>query len=239
MTLTDEGRRFYAQVTPLLAGIEDAASEAFDSSSKPRGRLRVRVDALVARTVLGPRLAVFLADNPDLSLDLVVRARLGDMIADGFDVAVRFGEPEPSTLITRRLLETRVLTYASADYLARAGRPSKPSQLAKHECILFPDPQTGRPFEWIFRRGKRTVAVKVSGRLTVNDSATKLAACVAGHGVAQMLEIEMAGRRDASLVHLFPTWAEERFPLHVYYPSRHLPPAKVRAFVDFVVAAVR
>jgi DNA-binding transcriptional LysR family regulator len=239
VTLTDEGRLFYAQVAPLLAGIEDAASEASGSAARPKGRLRITVDPLVARVVLGPRLAVFLADNPDLSLDLVVRDHLGDLIADGFDAAVRFGEPEPSALITRRLLETRVLTYASADYLARRGRPTQPAQLARHECILFPDPRTGRPFEWVFHRGAKTVKVKVSGQLTINDSAAKLEACAAGHGIAQVLELEMQHYPALRLVHLFPNWSEERFPLYVYYPSRNLLPAKVRAFVDFVIAAAR
>jgi DNA-binding transcriptional LysR family regulator len=237
VVLTDEGRRFYEKVLPLIEGIEDAASEATDASATPRGQLRVAVDPLVARAVLGPRVAAFLAAYPDLSLELVVRDHLGDLIADGFDAAVRFGEPEPSTLISRKLLETRVLTCASPAYLARRGHPSHPRELEAHECILFQNPLTGRPYEWELRRGKKTHSVKVTGRLTVNDSATQLAACLAGHGIAQPLELELATLPGHGLTTLFPAWSEERFPLYVYYPSRSLPPAKVRALVDFVVAA--
>jgi len=239
VTLTEEGRRFYERVAPLIAGIEDAASEAGGASVRPRGRLRVTIDPLVARTIMGPRVSTFLAANPELSIEVVVRDRLGDLVADGFDAAVRFGEPEPSALIARKLLDTRVLTFASPGYLERRGRPSHPRDLAKHECILFRDPRTGQPYEWIFQRGAKTLAVKVSGRLTVNDSATQLAACIAGHGVAQPLEVELRTTRDVELVQLFPSWADERIPLYVYYPSRHLPPAKVRALVDFVVAHAR
>jgi DNA-binding transcriptional LysR family regulator len=239
VALTDEGRRFYETVAPLLSGIENAASEAADASSAPKGRLRVTVDALVARTLIGPRVSTFLAANPKLSLEVIVRDRLGDMVTDGFDAAVRFGEPEPSTLITRKLLDARVMTCASPAYLAERGRPSHPRDLAKHECILFRDPRTGRPFEWVFQRKAKTLSVKVSGRLLLNDSPTQIAACAAGHGIAQPLDLEFQGLRELGLVHLFPNWAEERFPLYVYYPSRLLPPAKVRAFVEFVVGSSR
>lgn len=236
VALTDEGRRFYGRVAPLLAGIEDATSEAHDTARKPKGMLRVCVDPLVARALMGPRLAAFLAAYPEMSVDLVVRADLGDIVADGFDAAIRSGEPEPSSLVARRILETRVLTVASHAYVAEHGQPSHPRDVAKLECILFRDPRTGRPYEWEFRRGGETVSVEVHGRLTVNDSATAFAACAAGHGVIQPLEIELRRRGDLDLVQLLPDWADERFPVYVYYPSRRHPPAKVRALVDFLVA---
>jgi DNA-binding transcriptional LysR family regulator len=238
VNLTDEGHRFYAQVAPLLTGIEDAAGEAAGAGSEPRGRLRVNVDSLTARVLLGPHAGALLAAHPQLALELVVRAELGDLVADGFDAAVRFGEPEPSALIARRVLETRVLTFASRAYLARAGRPRHPRDLGRHECIQYRDPRTGRPFEWEFRRGGEVVAVPANGRLTVDDSAAKLAACLAGHGIAQLLELELRALPAPSppLVRLFASWDDERYPLYVYLPSRQLPPAKVRALVDFLVA---
>jgi DNA-binding transcriptional LysR family regulator len=83
------------------------------------------------------------------------------------------------------------------------------------------------------------VEVKVTGRLVLNDLATKLAACVAGHGIAQSIAFGLDSLlSDGTLVQILPDWAEERFPLYSYYPSRHLPPAKVRAFLDFVLASV-
>ncbi len=237
--LTAEGRRFYDAVAPLMAGIEGAASAAAGASKKPGGLLRVAIDSLVARAVIGPRIAAFLAEYPDLVVDLVVRDQLGDLIADGFDVAVRFGEPEPSTLVARKLLDTRVVTCAAPAYLERHGRPSHPREIEQHPCIQFRNPRTGHPYEWIFQRGKRQLTVKARGRLIVNDSATATAACAAGHGIAQKLELELRGVCELGLVDLFPDWADERFPLYVYYPSRRFAPAKVRAFVDFVVAVSR
>jgi DNA-binding transcriptional LysR family regulator len=236
VTLTDEGRRFYERVAPMLAGIEDAAGEAHDSSRRPRGHLRVCIDALVARVIVGPGAAAFLAAYPDLSLEVVVRAHIGDLVADGFDVAVRSGEPEPSTLIARKVLETRVLTCASRAYLERRGRPKHPRDVAHHECILFRNPSTGRPYDWVFQRGAEIESIEVHGRLVVNDSSAALEACAAGHGLIQPLEIELRRRGDLDLVQVLPEWADERFPLYVYHPSRRLVPAKVRALIDFMVA---
>jgi DNA-binding transcriptional LysR family regulator len=242
VALTEEGRNFYQRVKPLLAGVEDAATAAAGSAAVVRGRLRVNVDPFFARVVLAPRLGKFLAAYPQLSVEVIGRDRLGDLVADGFDAAVRFGEPEPSALVARRLLETRVLTCAAPSYLARHGRPKHPRELGEghHECIHYLDPDTGRPFPWEFHRGRQKLAVAVSGRLAVNNVGTMLGACAAGHGVAQILAL---GTEDlfnrGKLVELFPDWPGERFPLYVFHLSRHVPPAKVRAFVDFVVRSAR
>ncbi len=239
VALTDEGRRFHAQVAPLLAGLEEAAIDAAGAATAVRGRLRINADPWFARLMLAPRLAGFMAAHPALSIELMVRDTLGDLVTDGFDLAVRFGEPAMTGLIGRKLLETRIVTYAAPPYLARHGTPQSPQDLAQHECLLFRDPLTGRPFTWEFHRGGAVVEVKVSGRLVLNDLATKLAACVAGHGIAQSFELGSDGYlASGDLVQVLPDWAEERFPLYAYYPSRYLPPAKVRAFIDFVLAGI-
>jgi DNA-binding transcriptional LysR family regulator len=241
VTLTDEGRRFYERVTPLLADIDDAVTDVGRASAAVRGRLRIGVHPLFARTVLAPCLAEFLAAYPELQVDITVRDDSGDLVAEGYDAAVRFGEPDQPGQIVRRLFDTRVVTCASRDYIARHGKPRRPQDLAAHECILFRDPATDRPFPWEFHRKGQVEKVVVSGRLVVNDVAMKMAACKNGHGIAQILELELGadGLRDGLIVELLPEWNEERFPIHVYLPSRRQPPAKVRAFVDFIIASTR
>jgi DNA-binding transcriptional LysR family regulator len=241
VALTDEGRRFHAQIAPLLAQLEDAVDGAAGSAGRVRGRLRINVDGFFAREVLASRLSAFLAAYPELEVEVVVRDHTGSLVIDGFDAAVRFGDPGPPTLIARRLLDTRILTCAAPSYIARHGRPRHPRDLATgHTCILFVDPWTGRPFDWEFHRGRRKLVVDVRGRLIVNDVATAVGACIAGHGVAQLMEIRTRELlRTKQVVELFPGWHDERFPLYMFYPSRHLPPAKVRAFVDFVVASTK
>ncbi len=239
VSLTDEGRRFYERVMPLLAGLEDAAATASAGATAVRGRLRVNIDPFFSRLILGPGLGAFLESYPDLQLDLITRDQLGDMVADGFDLAVRFGEPQASSLVARRLLDTRIVTVASPSYIKRIGRPLKPTELAgdTHTCIEFRDPETGRPFTWEFHRKRRKLAVKTVGRLIVNDVGTMQSACLAGYGIAQIMELGAeAMLAEGRLVDLFPDWPDERFPLYALYPSRHHPPAKTRAFLDFVVS---
>jgi DNA-binding transcriptional LysR family regulator len=236
ISLTDEGRRFYEAVAPLLAGIGEAAVSAGKSKAIVRGRLRVNVDGTFGHYVLAPRLGEFLDHYPELSVEISVRDAMGDLVAEGVDVAVRFGAPAPSSLKARLLLETHVLTCASPAYVARHGAPAHPEQLAHdHQCLLIRDPTTGRPFEWEFQRGKEVVPLAASGRLMVNDTGSLLGACLGGAGVAQLLEIYA---RDLiaqnRLVQLLPDWGDETFPLYAFHHSSNLVSAKVRAFLDFV-----
>ena len=240
VALTDEGRALYDRVAQHLAGIGEAAAEIATSRGAVRGRLRVNVDPLFSRMVLAPKLAEFLQQNPGLELRIETRDRIADLVSDGFDLAVRFGEPAPSALIARRLFNARILTVAAPAYIQRNGRPSHPQELAgdTHQCILAIDPATGRPFDWEFWRGSECISV-VNGRLTVTDSGTKLGACLAGFGVAQVIDLGLEHHFDAgALINLFPDWSDERFPLYVYYPSRNHVPAKVRKFIDFIVASL-
>jgi DNA-binding transcriptional LysR family regulator len=238
VTLTDEGRRLYAEVAPLLDGIEDAITTTSGSAVAVRGRLRVNVDPFFSRLLLAPHIGDFLALHPELTLDLVARDQLGDLVGEGFDIAIRFGTPPESSLIARQLLETRTVTVASPDYLRTHGTPATPSDLAKHGCIQVRDSLTGQPIEeWQFRRGDATERVKTSGRLMVAEFGTMLGACMAGVGIARVKLIGVQRLiAQGTLVEVLPDWRGDSFQLYALHPSRHLPPAKVRSFIDFVQA---
>lgn len=191
VVLTDEGRRFYEQIVPLLGGLEEAAATAAQGATAVRGRLRVSMDPLFSRLVLGPRLGAFIDRHPDLQLELITRDQLGDMVADGFDLAIRFGEPPVSTLISRKLIDTRIMTVAAPSYLKKHGHPASPAELenGKHVCIKFRNPLTGYPFSWEFHRGRKKIAITPQGRLMVNDVGTLHSVCAAGQGIAQVLAL--------------------------------------------------
>ena len=234
VSLTEEGRRFHTQVMPLLAGLDEAAAEAAGAAAVVRGRLRVSVDPWFARMVLAAGLQRFLARHPLLLLDVSTSNYREEMMT-GVDVAVRFGPPDESSLIVRKLLETRVLTVAAPAYLEKHGEPRSPHDLVHHETLLFRDPQTGLPFAWEFRRGEEVKEVKVSGRLVMDDPSVAIAACLAGQGVFQSLAIGLEPFLSrGELVQILPEWSEELYPLYAYHPSRHLPPAKVRALLNFI-----
>jgi DNA-binding transcriptional LysR family regulator len=234
LSLTDEGRRFYEQVGPHLAGIEEAAIEAAGSASTVRGRLRVNIDPFFSRIVLSRHLAAFLARYPDLSVELIMRDSVGDLVADGFDLALRFGEPPVGSFVARKLIETRVLTVASPSYIKAHGKPRHPKEIEERDCIDFYDAANARAYDWEMRRKKEVLPLRVNARLLVSDADTLIGACEAGAGIGQVLEIGCAEQlRGGRLVELFPEWSDERFPLYAIYPSRLHCPAKVRAFIEF------
>jgi DNA-binding transcriptional LysR family regulator len=233
---TTEGRQLYDRLSPLLEEFADAAAEASGAAVRPRGSLRVHADSYFASLIFAPHAARFLALYPEIALELQTRTELGDIIGEGFDIAVRFGEPASSSLVVRKLLETRVLTVAAPSYLKRCGRPVTPQDLRQHQCIHFREPATGRPFLWEFHRGRQIVTEQGRQRLLVNDVASLLNAALSGAGIAQVLAPCVRDHlRNGRLIEIFPDWPGERFPLYALYPSRRLPAARLRAFIDFVV----
>jgi DNA-binding transcriptional LysR family regulator len=240
VTLTDEGRKLYAEVGPLLLGIENAFTHTSGSAEVVRGRLRVNVDTFLSRMMLAPHLGRFVDRYPELSLELVAREQLGDLVAEGFDVAVRFGKPPSSSLVARKLLETRTVTVAAPSYLKKHGQPKSPKDLSVHQCLQVLNSQTGQPLaNWQFQRGRSAITVKTSGRVLVTEVGTLVRACLDGIGIARIKVIGIQELLDqGKLVELFPSWLGEKFPLYALYPSRHLPPAKVHAFIDFVHEAI-
>jgi len=234
LRLTDEGRRFWERVGPHLDGIEEAALDAAGATAKVRGRLRVNVDPFFSRLVLARELANFLEQHSELRLELIMRDNIGDLVADAFDMALRFGEPPVAGFTNRKMLETRILTVASPAYLARYGKPEHPRDLINHTCIDYQDPTTGRAFEWEFHRGREVFAVCQPARLMVSDVETMIGACCEGAGIAQIMQLgSQRILESGQLVEIFPDWPDETFPLYAIFPSRRHRAAKVSVFTDF------
>ena len=240
VTLNDEGRRFYEEVKPHLNAIEDAAVVASGATSAVRGRLKIDIDPFFLPLVLAGRLGAFCERYPELTIEFVTSEHIGDLVSEGIDLAIRFGQPRRSTLVSRKLIEAPIFTVASPRYLKRYGKPEHPSALSRHRCLQFVDPYTGRPFGWEFVGKEDTIEVATGGPLIFSDPKSMLQECLAGTGVAQIIGW---GIKDllarGVLIDLFPAWHGERFPLFAFHPSRKHPPAKVRAFVDFCLKVIQ
>jgi DNA-binding transcriptional LysR family regulator len=240
LALTDEGRRFYQEVKPHLSAIEDAAAVASGAVSAVRGRLKVDIDPFFLPLVLAGRLGSFCDQHPQLSVEFVTSEHVGDLVSEGIDLAIRFGQPKRATLVARKLVEAPILTVASPKYLARHGKPAHPGELTQHRCLQFLNPHTGRPYEWEFINDKEAIEVPTTGPLTFTDPKTMLEECLAGTGIAQVIGWGIKPwLTKGRLIDLFPTWHGERFPLFAFHPSRRYPPAKVRAFIEFCVKIAR
>ena len=238
VTLTDEGRRFYKQIGPLLSGLEEAAASVTEGRTLVRGKLRVQMHPTFAHFLEGARLKAFLESHPEMEIELLTRDQLGDLVSAGVDIAIHVGEPPPSTLVARKLWDTRIVTVAAPAYLKGRKHPAAPQDLLAdgHILIDYRDPETGHPFRWEFHRGGRIVKVPTSGRIIVSDIITMHNLCLAAYGIAQVMEIGVSSLlMQGKLIDLFPDWPDERFPLYATYPSRRYLPAKSRAFLDFLV----
>jgi DNA-binding transcriptional LysR family regulator len=240
VSLTDEGRRFYEEVKPHLQAIEDAAIIASGAVSAVRGRLKVDIDPFFLPMVLAGRLGEFCERFPELYIEFVSSERLGDLVSEGTDLAIRFGQPRLSTLVARKLIEAPVLTVASPAYIERYGRPNHPTELEQHRCLQFIDPYSGKPYGWEFVRDTETIEVPTRGPLIFTDPKAMMDECVAGTGIGKLIGWGVKEQlATGTLIDLFPEWHGPVFPLYAFHPSRKHPPAKVRAFVDFCIEVIR
>jgi DNA-binding transcriptional LysR family regulator len=240
VSLTDEGRRFYEEVKPHLQAIEDAAIIASGAVSAVRGRLKVDIDPFFLPMVLAGRLGEFCERFPELYIEFVSSERLGDLVSEGTDLAIRFGQPRLSTLVARKLIEAPVLTVASPAYIERYGRPNHPTELEQHRCLQFIDPYSGKPYGWEFVRDTETIEVPTRGPLIFTDPKAMMDECVAGSGIGKLIGWGVKEQLETgTLIDLFPEWHGPIFPLYAFHPSRKHPPAKVRAFVDFCIEVIR
>ena len=238
VVLTNEGAKFHARVSPLLESLQDALTKTLDDKGAARGMLRVAVDTVFLNVISPVALGRFLAENPELILDLITKDRRSDLRSESVDLDIRFGAVPRGSFIRRKLGETKILTVAAPRYIERWGKLQSPGDLLtkKHVIIDFCDPITACPFEWIFRNKKKEeVRVPTNGRMIVNDIVNMHGLCLAGFGIAQVLEVAVRDHlRSGRLVALFPEWQEEVFPLIAIYPSRQHMPLKTRTFLNFV-----
>jgi DNA-binding transcriptional LysR family regulator len=241
VSLTDDGRGLFERLEPLLQGFEDAFSSVAEEKSRVRGRLRVKMHPTLAHVIDGKQLKAFLENYSELSVELISSDKLGDLVGEGIDIALYVGELPSSSLIAKRFLDTRVITVAAPAYLAKRVKIGHPSDLLRqeHTLIDYRNPETGRTFQWEYHRGRKVVKIATPGRLIVSDIVNLHGICVAGWGIAQVLEVAVKPMLETgALVTLLPEWGDERFPIYAVYPSRNYVPPKVRVFIDFVSSAV-
>ena len=239
VTLTDTGQAYLEQVARVLADLNEADDSVADTGAEPVGPLRVSMPVTYARLCLGPHVANFLQANPRVSLDLVLSDSMLDLASERIDVAVRIGVPvAESNLVIRKLGEHHRFLVASHDYIARAGAPVQPQDLAAHECLRF-SYQSG-PQHWTFvQKGKADERVEVDGRLRVNNSDVLRDAVLGGLGIA-LLPQWLVGNdvRSGRLMRLLEGWnvnpqLETVCVYAAYLPNRRHS-RKVQALLTFL-----
>lgn len=238
LSLTGEGERLYRQVRMPWTEVADALAELQQGAGKPAGTLKVAMAPTVGRTYFVPLLDAFLERYPDIVPDLHFDNRQVDLIAQGFDVAIGGGIELTEGLVARELAQVRIALVAAPAYLARHGAPEQPADLARHRGLLRRSIGSGRLAPWILRSqdgGEVVANVRPVAVLDDPEALGRAAAC--GLGIALLpLPHALPLLQSGELVRVLPAWYAETRPLSIYYSSRKLLPAKIRVFVDHVVA---
>lgn len=233
--LTQDGQALYDRAHDLLADA-DELQDLFRPGGDIAGRLRVDMPIGVARHIVLPHLPEFLARHPRLELELGSTDRRVDPVREGFDCVLRVGTLADSSLVARPLGAFRILTVASRGYLAMHGTPHTLDDLAGHRLVHYVPQLGGRPdgFEYVDDAGHVQVRA-MPGGLTVNNSESYRAACLAGLGLIQAPETGLRALVErGELVEVLPQWRAEPMPVHLLYPHRRQLPRRVRVFMDWL-----
>ncbi|MGL5997161.1 MAG: LysR family transcriptional regulator [Pseudomonas proteolytica] len=240
-SLTEFGGLYYQrclEVLGLVANSEQLAEQIH--SEAPQGLLRITAPPAFGAERLAPALSEFSRRYPKIQLYVVLSNQAMDLIDSGFDVAIRLGELQPSSLIARPLQDYTMTLCASPDYLARRGTPQQPMDLQAHDCLAFAYPSTddwrNADKLWRLRAADGEVEVAVSGPMTINSSQALHRAAVEGMGIVMLPDALvgadlLAGR----LVALLPSYQSPSRPMHLLYAQDRYRLPKLRAFVDFVI----
>jgi DNA-binding transcriptional LysR family regulator len=236
LSLTEVGTAFYERAARILEAVEEAKGAAGALQTVPRGRLRINAPISFGVLHLAPAVTEFLQRFPDVSVELLMNDRVVDLLEGEFDVGVRIGRLRDSSLIARKIAPIRLAVCAAPDYLARRGVPKAPEDLAKHDCLEYTYFESRGEWRLLNPEGEEIV-VPVSGRYLANSADVLRITAIAGGGII-LCPTFIVGEdlRSGRLVRLLPDYPPPEQALHALYPpGRHLS-AKVRSFVDFLVA---
>ena len=236
LSLTEVGAGFYERSMRILEAMEEARNAAGALQTVPRGRLRINAPVSFGLLHLAPVVTEFLERYPDVSVEMLVNDRVVDLLEGKFDVGVRIGRLRDSSLIARRIAPIRLVVCAAPKYLAQHRAPQAPEDLASHNCLEYTYFESRGEWRLLDSKGAEVV-VPVSGRYLANNADVLRSTAIAGGGII-LIPTFLVGEdlRSGRLVRLLPDYPPPEQALYALYPpGRHLS-AKVRSFVDFLVA---
>lgn len=229
LSLTEAGVGTLDRCEQILDDLDELEGSARLAEGKVRGLLRVTAGIDLGRDHLAPAITAFQRVHPDTRVDLYLSDHFVDLVAEGFDVAVRMGVLQDSSLVARRLAASRLVIVASPDYLARNGSPRRPEDLREHACIL----DTNGSRRWSFVGPQGRSAFTPRPRFAVNSPSVTRDRLLAGQGVSVVPRFVVVDElRAGRLVPVLPGYELDEIPLHAVYPPGRRLSTRVRAFVD-------
>jgi DNA-binding transcriptional LysR family regulator len=241
--LTEAGSAFYERASRGIAGVEEAGAAVADLQGLLRGPIRITAPVDAAVWLLAPVVSRFVALHPAVHVEMILTGRVVDLVAEGFDFALRAGRLRDSTLVARKLNTVELAPYATPGYLARKGAPAQVSELRQHDCILF-RPDRGRTTWTLTRRDDQgneadPESVEVTGPVGGDDFSYLQRIVLAGSGIGLLPSFLCdAAAGEGALVRVLPGHAARSGAVHLVYPSARYLPQRAAVFRDFVIAAL-
>ena len=236
---TEIGLAYYDRARRVLNDAGEADALVTSMQSAPSGLLRISVATDFGVNHLSPVLSEFLAEYPDITVNMVLNNRYVELISEGFDMAIRVGELEDSSLRARKLTETTKRMIASPDYFRKFGRPERIDDLNDHKLLHYSNQAAGNVWKITAPSGE-VRQVRTAGSLTVNDGQSLLNAAIGGLGIAYLPSFLYAEpMRQGLLEDAIPELPEETQGIYAIYPPGRYTQPKVRAFIDFLVDQFR
>lgn len=236
--LSEAGETFFRRVKPAIAEIGEARLEVADRRTAPSGTLRVGAPILFGPDFLVPIIAEYMSAYPQVEVDLQLTDSFSDLSGEGLDLAVRIADLPDSGLQGRRLGTLRRVVFGARPYFEKHGRPAHPSELRQHACIVRTVDQ--RPGQWAFQIAGKQRTVGVRGPFRTNTMAAIYSAVSAGLGIGYSPMWQIRHLLDTGQVEtILEDFEPKPVPIHALWQENRLPPAKVRAFVDFLATRLK
>jgi DNA-binding transcriptional LysR family regulator len=237
LSLTSDGARLHEKCARLVAAADEAEGALASAFSEPEGIVRVTVPVGMGLLHLTNMARELHALYPRLVIDISLSDHQVDIIAEGFDVAVRVAERlEPSALVARRIGRERMIVCASSTYIALHGEPSLPQDLENHNCLRLGTLSK----QWTFRSGRQTIAVPISGSLMTDNIVMLRQATLDGIGIARLpMSLVSADIESGKLQRILSDHALGEPSLFIVHPYRRHMPTKVRAVIDYLISRIR
>lgn len=236
LSLTEAGQAFYERAVQLLADLDEAEALASSAAASPRGTLRITCSHAMGVQRIAPAVAQFNARHPDVRFEISVSDRIVDLVEEGFDLAIRISPTNNDQLVARRLGLVRLWLAASPAYLAAHGTPRQPADLSTHAALTYAYSPNPRLWRLVDRNGIAH-EVRVAGPLHCNSGDLSVAAATAGLGVVMEPDFMLQpALHTGALVRVMPDYEGPSADIWAVYPSRRHLSAKVRVFVDHIVA---
>ncbi|APX90034.1 LysR family transcriptional regulator [Brevirhabdus pacifica] len=233
---TEIGLAYYDRARRVLNDAGEADALVTSMQSAPSGLLRISVATDFGVNHLSPILGDFLSEFPEITVNMVLNNRFVELISEGFDMAIRIGELEDSTLRSRKLTETTRRMVGSPAYFARYGRPQKIDDLNEHKLLHYSNQSNGNVWKITAPSGEKR-QVRSAGWLTVNDGQSLLNAAISGLGIAYLPSFLYREALEKGLIEeAIPDLPQERLGIYAVYPPGRFTQPKVRSFIDYLVS---